>query len=390
MCGWYNSIRPSALAAAAVLAGLLSFSGSAFAAASGEYDKNQGAGKNSGKRIEVAFVLDTTGSMHGLIDGARKKIWAIANNIVDLNPEAEIYIGLVGYRDLEDDYVTRSFKLTTDIQSIYAELLKFEADGGGDTPESVNEALDVAVSGLGWSDKRELAANRIIFLVGDAPPHMDYKQDRHYPLVIKEAVGKGIILNTVQCGDMRSTTRVWKEMAKLGGGRYMAIPQDGGKVIIIETPYDADILIIQRKMNQTVIPYGSARAQDEVKSKMEMYEKAPAPAAADMSSYVSKASRDRGSAIITGSGDLVSDMKDKNLTVKEEELPAELRQMTAEERDKYIAGKAAEREVLARELAEKVSQRDKFVREREAEEIKKTGADSFDTNVSKTLREQIK
>jgi hypothetical protein len=66
--------------------------------------------------------------------------------------------------------------------------------------------------------------------------------------------------------------------------------------------------------------------------------------------------------------------------------------MTADERGKYIAAQTSERETLSAELAEKVSLRDKFLREHEAEEIKKAGAnrDSFDLSVSKTLREQIK
>jgi uncharacterized protein YegL len=155
-------------------------------------------------RVEVAFVLDTTGSMANLIDSAKKKIWSIANAIVDQNPDAELYFGLVGYRDLGDDYVTRKFPLTTDLQGIYASLLAFQAKGGGDTPESVNEALDVAVTQLGWSDKDQGqerdATRRILFLVGDAPPHMDYAQDRKYPEVIREAVAKGIVVNTVQPG----------------------------------------------------------------------------------------------------------------------------------------------------------------------------------------------
>src|SRR4051812_39795424 len=95
--------------------------------------------------VEVAFVLDTTGSMGALIEGAKRKIWSIATAILDSNPDADIRMGLVAYRDIGDDYVTRTFDLTTDIQDLYAHLLETRARGGGDWPESVNEALDVAV-----------------------------------------------------------------------------------------------------------------------------------------------------------------------------------------------------------------------------------------------------
>src|ERR1700749_1877076 len=69
--------------------------------------------------VEVAFVLDTTGSMGGLIEGAKRKIWSIATAIVDSNPDADIRMGLVAYRDIADEYVTKSFDLTTDIQDLY-------------------------------------------------------------------------------------------------------------------------------------------------------------------------------------------------------------------------------------------------------------------------------
>ena len=118
--------------------------------------------------VEVAFVLDTTGSMGPLIEGAKRKIWSIATAIVDANPGAEVRMGLVAYRDIGDDYVTKTFNLTTDIQDLYANLLEFKARGGGDWPESVNEALHVGVTKLNWTQGSEIC--RIIFLVGDAPP----------------------------------------------------------------------------------------------------------------------------------------------------------------------------------------------------------------------------
>jgi hypothetical protein len=139
--------------------------------------------------VEVAFVLDTTGSMGGLIEGAKRKIWSIATAIVDSNPDADIRMGLVAYRDIGDDYVTRKVELTTDIQYLYASLLELKARGGGDWPESVNEALDVAVNKLQWTTGGD--ARRIVFLVGDAPPHMDYAQDTKYPITLSRGEAEG-------------------------------------------------------------------------------------------------------------------------------------------------------------------------------------------------------
>ena len=209
--------------------------------------------------VEVAFVLDTTGSMGGLIEGAKRKIWSIATAIVDANPDADIRMGLVAYRDIGDDYVTKKFDLTTDIQDLYANLLELKARGGGDWPESVNEALDVAVNKLHWTTGDD--TRRIVFLVGDAPPHMDYAQDTKYPETLKVAKQKDIIVNAVLAGDARDTERVWRDIAQNGNGRFIPIPQDGGQVVIIETPYDEDIIILQREINGTVIPYGPRAMQ---------------------------------------------------------------------------------------------------------------------------------
>lgn len=344
----------------------------------------------SRQRVEVAFVLDTTGSMSQLIDGAKKKIWSIANAIVDQNPDAELYFGLVGYRDLGDDYVTKKFPLTTDLQGIYASLLDFQANGGGDTPESVNEALDVAVTQLGWSDKdrgqEEDPTRRILFLVGDAPPHMDYPQDRKYPAVIREAVARGIVVNTVQAGNKQSTTKVWREMARLGHGDYHAIPQDGGQVVIVVTPFDERIRKIQIELNKTVVPYGSRMEQRRTESRTRQYE--IAPAAADISSFVNKSSR--GVKVITGGGDLVDAVKAgkaKPGEIPAEELPPAMQKMSAAERERYVAERQAEREKLSRELGAIVLQRDAYLKEQSAREPAK--ADSFDRAVKETLKNQM-
>src|SRR6266446_1163245 len=215
--------------------------------------------------VEVAFVLDTTGSMGGLIEGAKRKIWSIATAIVDSNPDADIRMGLVAYRDIGDDYVTRTFDLTTDIQDLYANLLELKAHGGGDWPESVNEALDVAVNRLHWTPTGD--TRRIVFLVGDAPPHMDYAQDTKYPTTLAVARQKDIIVNAVLAGDARDTERVWRDIARNGNGRFIPIPQDGGQVVIIETPYDEEIIILQREINGTVIPYGPKHLQKRTDGK---------------------------------------------------------------------------------------------------------------------------
>src|SRR4029450_4063160 len=107
---------------------------------------------------------------------------------------------------------------------------------------------------LQWTSGGDV--RRIVFLVGDAPPHMDYAQDTKYPTTLAVAKQKDIVVNAVLAGPARDTERVWRDIAQHGNGRFIPIPQDGGQVVIIETPYDEDIIILQREINETVIPYG--------------------------------------------------------------------------------------------------------------------------------------
>ena len=341
--------------------------------------------------VEVAFVLDTTGSMGPLIEGAKRKIWSIATAIVDANPEADIRMGLVAYRDIGDEYVTKKFELTTDIQDLYASLLELRAKGGGDWPESVNEALHVAVNKLAWSAGDDV--RRIVFLVGDAPPHMDYAQDTKYPETLKVAKQKDILVNAVLAGNARDTERVWRDVAQRGGGRFIPIPQDGGEVVIIETPYDGEIIILQEKIGRTVLPYGPATLQKRTEDKMRQVTSVAAAApswASDMASFANKRAKASGEAI-TGYGDLVSDVKSgrrKLEQVPESDLPETLRSLPAAERQARLDAQMSERNALNDKLTGLVAKRDTFVAEKR--KLAPRAATSFDTAVEATLKAQIK
>ena len=338
-------------------------------------------------------MLDTTGSMAGLIEGAKRKIWSIATSIIETNPDAEIRMGLVAYRDIGDDYVTRKFDLTADIQDLYANLLELKARGGGDWPESVNEALFVAVDKLSWSKGGDIC--RIVFLVGDAPPHMDYAQDMKYPQVLALAKQKDILVNAVQAGGARDTERVWREIAQLGNGRYIPIPQDGGQIVVIETPYDIEIIELQRRINGTVIPYGPKSRQSRIEDKLGQVAAAPRSSASEMASYLNKSAARRAWAqleAMTGDGDLVADVaagRQKLSSVKDEELPDTLRKLAPAQRQDAIDKNMSDRKVLTGRMGELVKKRDQYVVEQRKKGPQKT-ADSFDRAVEETLRAQVK
>jgi hypothetical protein len=215
-------------------------------------------------------VLDTTGSMSGLIEGAKRKIWSIANQLASGQPRPVVRLALVAYRDRGDTYVTRVHELTDDIDAVYADLQQLAADGGGDTPESVNQALHEAVTRLAWSSDKNVY--RAVFLVGDAPPHLDYPGDVPFSRSVALAREKDIAINTVQCGDYAETTPIWQQIASSGGGTFAAISQDGG-MLALAAPMDDELARLNADLAGTLVPLRRAgragRARGEARSRRE-------------------------------------------------------------------------------------------------------------------------
>ncbi len=329
-------------------------------------------------RVEVVFCLDTTGSMGGLIEGAKQKIWSISNQIVGGSPTPDLYIGLVGYRDYGDLYVTRVHPLDDDLDGVYDNLMSFRADGGGDTPEHVNRALHDAVHSISWSDDSETL--KLIFLVGDCPPHMDYGDGYHYRDVCQAAVKQDIIINTIQCGDYFETVSYWKDIARLGEGEYAAIAQEGG-MSFIETPFDDELSRLNMMLEETVVPFGS-----EVDRKF--YEVRRAKVSAMKPSMAAERAAYKSADAEMGAYDLIDALDEGTVKLedlKDRELPPELRDMTLKEKRAYLKEIEEEREVLMRKIGELSAERASFIEQKLEEE---TEGDSFDEVVQRFIEEQ--
>lgn len=334
-------------------------------------------------RIEVCFALDTTGSMSGLIEGAKQKIWSIANEMVSAKPTPELRFGLVGYRDRGDEYVTKRFDLTNDLDAIYANLQGFRAGGGGDMPESVNQALHEAVTLMSWSTNRNVL--KIIFLVGDCPPHMDYTDDVKYPEVCQLAAKHDLIINTVQCGSQPQTTSVWQEIAKLTEGSYAAIPQSGG-MVAMTTPMDAELATLNRKLGGTLVAYGAEPARRAVLAKQAASEAAPAAAAADRLSFNVKAG-----VAVQGEGELLDALnhgKLKLADVKKERLPADWQKLSESELKSAVEKKQKERAELQAQITKLGKEREDYLAKERQQLAAANKTDSFDEKVAQTIRAQ--
>jgi hypothetical protein len=238
-------------------------------------------------RVEVAFVLDTTGSMGGLIEGAKRRIWSIARRIGEGRPRPDLRIALVAYRDLGDAYVTRVYDLTGDMDAVYERLMSFQAGGGGDAPEHVSRALSDAVHRVSWSQGGSL---KMIFLVGDAPPHVDYQDGYDFRRHAREARQHGIGIETIQCGGDPQTAMVWREIASLGDGHYAQIDGQGGMPVRV-TPMDAELARLNAELATTVVSAGSVREQADAARRLDARARMSAPVAAEAAGYFAAAER---------------------------------------------------------------------------------------------------
>lgn len=342
-------------------------------------DKEEKAEK---PKVEVVFCLDTTGSMGSLIAAAKQKIWAMSNQILSGTPTPDLKIGLVAYRDRKDAYVTKVFDLTDDLDAIHGHLKTFQAQGGGDTPESVNQALHEAVTKIKWSkDEKTL---KIIFLVGDAPPHTDYKDDVQYPETCKLAVKNNIIINTIQCGGMSTTRDVWQEICKKSEGEYVQIDQRGATVIVA-TPYDKELRELNGKLTDSVIVFGGEEKRRRDLRKADDAKKLAAPAAAERAAASAKGGK-------AASFDLLEAVKRKEVRLdelKDSDLPEKIRKMKPEERKQYLKKVSKDREVINKQILELDKKRSEHIK-KELAKNKLNTKNAFDGKVLEMLRKQAK
>ncbi len=161
-------------------------------------------------KIEIAFVIDSTGSMFDEIHVVRTKINEILNRTLNANPRPVVKIAVIDYKDYYDEYVTRVFNFTTNLSRLRRHLNSINASGGGDYEESVTEALTKAIKLLKWSKR---GASKMIFLIADAPAHRQYLY--RVPFIIKNATKKSIGIYTIACSGLnRSGISLFKKISK--------------------------------------------------------------------------------------------------------------------------------------------------------------------------------
>jgi Mg-chelatase subunit ChlD len=172
--------------------------------------------------MDLAFCIDTTGSMQAEIDMVKTKTKELVAKLSSGKPAPIVRVGLVAYRDQGDAYVTKVFPFTDDIDKVVKDISDLRAEGGGDGPEAVDRGLHVALKDLHWDSSKHTA--KLLFLIGDAGPHgaptdLDWRQD------CREAISSGVQINTIGCSGLESYPAkqgvdVFKQIAQLTDGKY--------------------------------------------------------------------------------------------------------------------------------------------------------------------------
>ena len=335
--------------------------------------------------VQMAILLDTSGSMQGLIEQAKTQLWKIVNEMALAKRGGEsprLEVGLYEYgKDSipqSEGYLRMIVPLSEDLDRISEELFKLRTNGGS---EYCGKVIHSAANGLKWSKSNN--DFKVIFIAGNEP----FTQgDLDYKTACKGAISKGIIVNTIFCGNYDTGIKTsWKDGADLADGKYMNIDHNR-KIVHVPAPQDQDIIALGKALNKTYVAYGKGgaakkeRQKKQDKNALSMSEEAMVQRAAAKSTAQYK----------NVTWDMVDAEKEGKLKIediKEEDLPEEMKKMSVKERKEYIEKLKKEREELQAKIQKLKKERDKFV----AEKRKKMAADNtLDAVMIQAIREQAK
>lgn len=331
-------------------------------------------------RIDMVIALDTSGSMSGLINAARQKLWDIVNEAARAKPAPVLRVGLVTFGSSgseKDGYVIVQSPLTTDLDAIYEKLFALRTSGG---TEYVGRAVHRSLHEMDWHRGRQTL--RQIFVAGNESADQDRRV--RAATAVRNARKRGIFVNAIFCGSERSgVARSWQAVARGGRGVFAAIDHNHGTVMVA-TPYDAKINALSAKLNRTYVAYGrkgrAARANQarQDKNALRTHSAAAASRAKAKASAVYRADN----------WDLVDARRAGKLAkIKKEELPAVMQAMSVPERKAYLDKKEKERKQLKAQIRELSKKRDTYAAAEKAKQGKSEGA-AFDHAVKRAIRVQ--
>jgi len=334
--------------------------------------------------IQMAILLDTSGSMSGLIDQARTELWAIVNEFIfarrdGVVPELQVALYEYGKSPIpaKQGHIRQIVGLSTDLDKISEELFALKTNGG---QEYCGWVIREATKGLEWSNSPDDL--KVIFIAGNEP----FTQGPiGYRKSCRAAVSRGIIVNTIHCGSQAEAIKgKWKHGALISDGQLLNIDQNR-KVVHIEAPQDKEIAALGVKLNDTYIGYGRRASLSKARQSRQDTNAATSSREAEVQRSITKASVNYDNA----SWDLVDGIKHEKMKLsdlKDEQLPEKMRKMTVKEREAYVAKMASERSELQEKIQQLNLDRKKYV----AEQMRKRpdGKDTLGSAIARMIREQ--
>ncbi len=210
---------------------------------------------NSPPKIDLVIAVDVSGSMRGLIDATRLKMWDVVRLLGRAQPTPQIRVGLVSFGGKHHDagagYVRKEIDLTTDLDAVAARLFALQIEG---SREYVARAVQISTRQMAWDQGAK--SLKILFVAGNESAHQD-------PAVmlsaaLAEARQRGIHVNTIYCGKPASTDAyAWRQAAALGGGEFAAIDHNES-VVARTSPYDAELARLSTALSRTYVAYGDS------------------------------------------------------------------------------------------------------------------------------------
>ena len=314
--------------------------------------------------IQVALLLDTSGSMSPLIDQAKTELWSIVNKLGQARykgqvPKVEVALFEYGKSTLERDggYIKQLAPFTHDLDGLSEVLFALQTNGG---EEYCAWAIRSALDSLKW--KSRPGSLKMVFIAGNEP----FSQGPvEVEPVIAEANKKGVLVHPILCSTGDSGDRPsWSSAADLAHTDLKVI--DHTRVVSVpKTPYDDRLAELSGELNQTYIGYGATgRAKAARQSTQDRNAAAvSAPAAAERS--VAKASANYSNA----DWDVVDRAEEAGGigAIAEDELPAEMKGMSKSEREAYVAKKAKDREKVQSEIQKLSTQRQEYIAQKQKE-----------------------
>ncbi len=312
------------------------------------------------QRIMLAILLDTSNSMDGLIDQAKSQLWKIVNELSAAKcadgqkPSIKIALYEYGNDNLpsSEGYIRMVSALTDDLDLISEKLFALRTNGGN---EFCGQVIGTSLKQLNWSESR--ADLKMIFIAGNEPFTQGTVSYRAACALAKE---KDVVVNTIHCGNFDEGIRgSWKDGADITGGNYMSIEQDR-KTVYVPTPYDDRIAALNDELNKTYVYYGES---GEKKREAQAIQDSNA-ASYGQSNKVERAVSKSSHAYRNSSWDLVDAAKEDESVIaqaKPEQLPAEMKNMTTDQRKAYVKQKAAERANIQREIQNLNKKRQEYI-----------------------------